>query len=427
VDAIDTAEDEAAGLDATDPQPTRRASFAVPPWPGGRHEEWAYLAGNSLGLMPRAARVAVEEELDAWGRHGVEAWFDADAPWLETTGQLRRPLAALVGAAPEEVVVMNALTVNLHLLAATFYRPDTARYAIVIEDNAFPSDSYAVQSQAAWHGHDPATAVVRLPPRDGEHTLRTEDVVEAIEREAPRLALVLLGAVNYLTGEALDLEAITAATRAAGAVSGWDLAHAVGNVPVALHDAGADFAVWCTYKYLNGGPGAPGGAFVHARHFAGRDPHRLAGWWGVDAGERFRMEPGFAAAAGADGWAASTPPILSTAPLAASLALFDEAGLPELRERSVRLTGYLEALLDGVAARRRLEVITPRDPARRGCQLSVAVDGARELAGRLRDEHGVVGDFREPDVLRLAPTPLYNTFHDCWRAAAALDEVLEPR
>ena len=235
---------------------------------------------------------------------------------------------------------------------------------------------------------------------------------------------MLLGAVNYLTGEVLDARAITEATHAAGAVSGWDLAHAIGNVPAELHDIGADFAVWCHYKYVNAGPGAPGGAFVHARHFAGAAPLRPAGWWGVDPAERFRMEPDFVPRAGAEGWAVSTPTILAFAPLRASLELFDEVGLPALRERSIRLTGYLETLLDEVASRRAMTVTTPRDPARRGCQLSVSAEGARALASRLRHEHGVVCDFREPDVLRLAPVPLYSTFHDCWRAATALDEVL---
>jgi kynureninase len=298
---------------------------------------------------------------------------------------------------------------------------------ILIEDDAFPSDSYAVQSQAAWHGRDPSRTVVRLRPAEGEHVLRTEDVVAAIEREGGRLALVLLGAVNYLTGELLDLAAITTAARDAGAVCGWDLAHAVGNVPLQLHDVGPDFAVWCNYKYVNGGPGAPGGVFVHERHLGEPALPRLAGWWGVHPEQRFRMEPGFVARDGAEGWAVSTPAVLSLAPLAASLALFDEVGLPALRERSVRLTAYLESLLDEIAGRRLLSLITPREPARRGCQLSVATTGARDLAARLRDEHGVVCDFREPDVLRFAPAPLYNTFHDCWRAAAALDEVVAAR
>ncbi len=415
---------EALRLDAADPLPSRRDDFVVPPWPGGRYAEWAYFAGNSLGLMPRKARAALEVSLAQWGSHAVEGWFEGVEPWLELAGSTRASIARLVGADEMEVVAMNTLTVNLHLLLATFYRPAGHRHRILIEDSAFPSDSHAVRSQAALHGHDPSTAIVRLQPRAGETTLRTDDVVDAIEREGDRLALVLLGAVNYLTGEVLDTRAITEATHAAGAVSGWDLAHAIGNVPAELHDIGADFAVWCHYKYVNAGPGAPGGAFVHARHFSGAAPLRAAGWWGVDPAERFRMEPEFVPRAGAEGWAVSTPTILAFAPLRASLDLFDEVGLRALRERSIRLTGYLETLLDEVAGRRTMSVTTSRDPARRGCQLSVSADGAGALASRLRHEHGVVCDFREPDVLRLAPVPLYSTFHDCWRAATALDDVL---
>ena len=421
---LDRDESEALLLDAADPLPSRRQEFEVPPWPGGRYPEWAYFAGNSLGLMPRSARPALAATLAQWGSHGVEGWFEGSEPWLELAGSTRASIARLVGADETEVVAMNTLTVNLHLLLATFYRPTGERHRILIEDSAFPSDSHAVSSQAALHGHDPSTAIVRLQPLVGEETLRTEDVVDAIEREGDRLALVLLGAVNYLTGEVLDARGITAATHAAGAVSGWDLAHAIGNVPGELHDIGADFAVWCHYKYVNAGPGAPGGAFVHARHFTGVAPLRPAGWWGVDPAERFRMEPDFVPRGGAEGWAVSTPAILAFAPLRASLELFDEVGLVALRERSIRLTGYLEALLDEVAERRAMTVTTPRDPARRGCQLSVSTEGARALASRLRHEHGVVCDFREPDVLRLAPVPLSNTFHDCWRAATALDTVL---
>ena len=412
--ALDT-EQDALRRDSGDPLPARRDAFEIPPWPGGAYPEWAYFAGNSLGLLPRSARPALAAELTAWSTLAVESWFEGDDPWLEASASTRGPLARLVGAEAHEVATMNSLTVNLHLLLASFYRPDGDRYRIVVEDSAFPSDSHAVQSQAALHGHDPADAVVRAP---------VDDLLATIDREGDRLALVLLGAVNYLTGERLDVPVLTAAAHAVGAVSGWDLAHAIGNVPVALHDAGSDFAVWCHYKYVNAGPGAPGGLFVHDRH--GTDPSRprLAGWWGVDRAERFRMEPDFVPAAGADGWAVSTPPILSLAPLRASLALFDDVGLPALRERSMRLTAYLEMLLDDVASRRQIGLPTPRDPERRGCQLSVSTHDARALATRLRERHGVVCDFREPDVLRFAPVPLSNTFHDCWRAAVALDDVL---
>jgi kynureninase len=423
---VSTAERSAVERDATDPVPSRRAAFAVPPWPGGRHPEWAYFAGNSLGLMPRAARARIEDELRSWSELGVEGWFEGPSPWLERAAGMRPSFARLVGADQDEVAVMSSLTVNLHLLLASFYRPAGRRQAILVEAGAFPSDQHAVHAQVAWHGHDPEDAVVRLRPRPGEQVLRTEYVVATIEREGPRLAVVLLGAVGYLTGELMDVEAITAATHAAGAVSLWDLAHAVGNVPLSLHDAGVDAAAWCSYKYVNGGPGAPGGVFVHARHH-GADVPRLAGWWGVDPDERFRMDPHFRPRRGAEGWAVSTPGVLSLAPLEAALAVFDESDLDALRQRSTRLTGYLETLLDDVATRRRLALLTPRDPSRRGCQLSVAVEGARALAGTLREAHGVVCDFREPDVLRFAPTPLYSTYLDCARAATALEDVLPPR
>jgi kynureninase len=394
-------------LEASDPLPSLRDEFVVPPW--------AYLAGNSLGLQPKAARAAVERELEEWGRLAVEGWFEAVEPWLEYAGSLRGPVARLVGAGEDEVAVMNSLTVNLHLLLATFFRPTRERFRILIEDAAFPSDSHAVQSQAAFHGFDAREAVVRVP---------LDGVADAIAEAGDSLALALLPAVNYLDGRVLDVEALTAAVHEVGAVAGWDLAHAIGNVPVRLHESGADFAVWCHYKYVNGGPGAPGGAFVHERHGLDLSLPRLAGWWGNDPAERFRMEPDFVPRPGAEGWAVSTPTILALAPLRASLEQFDRVGLDGLRARSLRLTAYLEELLDEVGRSRRLSVSTPRDPDLRGCQLSVACEGARTLAGRLRHEHGVVCDFREPDVLRLAPTPLYNTYEDCRRAAAALHEIL---
>lgn len=417
-------EGEALELDADDPLPSRRDLFEVPPWQGGAYPDWAYFAGNSLGLMPRQARAAIAAELDVWSDVAVEGWFEAPEPWLEYAGTTRPSIAGLVGARDDEVAATGALTVNLHLLLASFYRPTADRFRILVEDSAFPSDSHAVQSQAAWHGLDPTAVVVRVTPRPGESTLRTNDVVDRIAQEGEALALVLLGAVNYLTGELPDLRAITAAAHGVGAVSGWDLAHAIGNVPVELHDAGVDFAAWCHYKYVNGGPGAPGGVFVHARHTEGEPLPRLAGWWAVDPAERFLMRPDFVPRAGAEGWAISTPPILAFAPLRAALRIFDEVGIDALRARSVRLTAYLERLLDEVAATCPITVMTPRDPERRGCQLSVAVAGASSLAARLRYEHGVVCDFREPDVLRFAPVPLYNTFHDCWRGAVALQEVL---
>lgn len=398
-------EDEALARDAADPLPTLRDEFHVPPGV-------AYFAGNSLGLQPRATRAALLTELDDWARLGVEGHLEATHPWLPYHEELRGPAARLVGARPEETVVMNSLTVNLHLMMASFYRPAGHRTRILIEDTAFPSDSYAVRSQAAFHGLDPDQAVVRVP---------IDSIVEYLATEGERVALVLLGGVNYLTGVVLDIPAITAAGHAAGCLVGWDLAHAVGNVPLRLHDWDADFAAWCSYKYLNAGPGAVAGCFVHSRHLADVTLPRLSGWWGSDPATRFLMRPVVEPLSTADAWQVSNPPILAMAPLRVSLEMFDQVGMAALRAKSERLTGYLASLLREV---RGLRVITPADPARRGCQLSIRVGEAGKLARALREEDGVVADVREPDTIRLAPAPLYSTFHDCWRAADALSRRL---
>ncbi|TDC66399.1 kynureninase [Micromonospora sp. KC207] len=414
------AESEAHRLDKADPG--HRHLFHVPPADGGRYPQAAYLAGNSLGLQPRATRAELLADLDAWGRLGVEGHLEAERPWLAYHELLTGPVARLVGARPTEAVVMNSLTVNLHLLMVSFYRPAGRRTRIVIEDSAFPSDSYAVRSQARFHGLDPDATVLRLRPRPGEDALRTADVVDLLAAEGDTIALALLGGVNYLTGELLDIPAITAAGRAAGAVVGWDLAHAAGNVPLALHDWGVDFAAWCSYKYLNSGPGALAGVFVHERHLGRPDLPRFEGWWSTEAATRFEMAPTSRPPATVEAWQVSNPPILAMGPVRTSLELFDAVGMPALRERSVRLTGYLERLLDEVTTDRPLRVVTPRDPARRGCQLSVRIEtgSAGELTKRLRHEHGVIADAREPDVVRFAPVPLYSTYHDCWRVADAL-------
>jgi kynureninase len=425
-------EKQAFELDAADPQPSRRAEFCVPPFEcrGGEGVaacEAAYLAGNSLGLQPKALRERLGTELDDWARLGVEGHVEARRAWLPYHELLREPAARLVGARPEEVVVMNSLTINLHLLMVSFYRPTPDRPAILIEDSAFPSDSYAVRSQAAFHGLDPDTAVIRLAPRPGEAALRTEDVVSYLAANGSRIALVLLGAVNYFTGELMDIDAITAAGRAAGAVVGWDLAHAAGNVPLRLHDSGADWAAWCSYKYLNSGPGSLGGVFVHERHLTDRGLPKFAGWWSTDPRTRFAMAPTVTPVDTADSWQVSNPPIFAMAPVLVSLEMFDETGMAALRAKSVRLTGYLESLLDEVCAARQAGVITPRDQDRRGAQLSVRISDrdVGPVTDRLRQEFGVYADARRPDVIRLAPTPMYNTFHDCWRAATALAEVLD--
>ncbi|GAB2601279.1 kynureninase [Paractinoplanes abujensis] len=403
-----------------------RHLFHIPPAEGGDHPEVAYFAGNSLGLQPKATRVELNEDLDEWARLGVEGHLDAARPWLPYHELLTQPAARLVGALPSEVVVMNSLTVDLHLLMVSFYRPAGERTRIVIEDAAFPSDSYAVRSQARFHGLDPDTTVVRLRPRAGEDTLRTEDVVAFLETEGHTVALLMLGGVNYLTGELMDMPAITAAGKKAGAVVGWDLAHAAGNVPLSLHEWGADFAAWCSYKYLNSGPGALAGVFVHERHH-GADLHRFEGWWSTEASTRFEMTPESRPPRSADAWQVSNPPILAMGPVRTSLRIFDEVGMPALRERSLHLTTYLRDLLDEVVATRPLSVITPREPARHGCQLSVRLHegNAGALTKRLRFEHGVIADARQPDIVRFAPVPLYSTEEDCRRAAAALAACVE--
>jgi kynureninase len=423
-------EDDAHRRDEVDPG--HRHLFHVPPASGGPYDETAYLAGNSLGLQPRATAGELLADLAAWERLGVEGHFAAARPWFPYHERLREPAARLVGAHPREVVAMNSLTVNLHLLMVSFYRPDGARDRIVIEDQAFPSDSYAVRSQARLHGLDPDRVVVRLRPRPGEEELRAEDVEAFLAHEGDTVALVMLGAVNFLTGELLDVPAITAAGHRAGAVVGWDLAHATGNVPLELHDWDVDFAAWCTYKYLNAGPGAVAGAFVHERHL-GTELPRLEGWWSTAAETRFEMAPVSRPPASADAWQVSNPPILAMTPVRTSLELFDRVGMTELRRRSVALTGYLESRLAAVAAigadAGTARIITPRDPARRGAQLSLRVGAAdaAELTALLRDRCGVVVDSRPPDILRLAPAPLYSSFHDCWRAADALGQVLARR
>ncbi|MEO6886545.1 MAG: kynureninase [Jatrophihabitantaceae bacterium] len=420
--------DEAAAveLDRTDPLPTLRGQFHIPPDPSGGHPDAAYFAGNSLGLQPKRLREHLAAELDDWARLGVEGHVEAERPWVSYHELLREPAARLVGAQPAEVVVMNSLTVNLHLMMVSFYRPTAQRYAIVIEDNTFPSDSYAVRSQAAFHGYDPETAIIRLKARPGEAALRSEDVVQFLATQGENVALVLLGAVNYYSGEFLDIEAITAAGHAAGAIVGWDLAHAAGNVPLQLHDWDVDWAAWCSYKYLNSGPGSLAGAFVHSKHLADRTLPKFAGWWSTDPGTRFQMAAEVTAVDTADSWQLSNPPILALAPVLASMQMFDEVGLDALRAKSVRLTAYLEALVDQICAGLPVEIITPRQPERRGAQLSVRIRGieAGAVSDQLRHRHGVFADARQPDVIRLAPAPMYCTFHDCWRAATALAEVL---
>jgi kynureninase len=403
--SLDRTEAYARRLDREDPLAGFREEFHVP--------HGVYLCGNSLGLMPKRARAYVEEELDAWARLAVEGHFKGPHPWMPYHRLLREPMARVVGALSSEVVAMSSLSVNLHLMMASFYRPTRDRFRILVEEGAFPSDRYAVASQARFHGFDPREAV-----------LESDDVLAAIEEEGERIALVLIGNVNYATGRAYDVASISEAARGKGCRVGFDLAHGAGNLLLNLHDDGPDFAVWCCYKYLNGGPGTVGGAFVHERHAADRTIPRLAGWWGHDEETRFEMGPEFHPMAGAEGWQLSNPPILQMAALRASLEIFDRAGMTSLREKSEKLTGYLEALLDGLPLSR-FRVITPRAKNERGAQLSLRILGGRAKAVLARlAEAGVLCDFREPDIVRVSPVPLYNRFHDVFRFVQVLEEVL---
>lgn len=409
----------AATRDAADPLRDLRSEFLIPRHDG---EPMAYFVGNSLGLQPRGARAYVEEVLRKWEEEGVEGHFTGDAQWMTYHDLVREPLARLVGAEPLEVVAMNTLTVNLHLLMASFYRPTAERPVLLIEAGAFPSDRHAAWSQVRFHGFDPRTDLVEVAPDAPDGTISMDAIARAIDAHRDRLALVLWPGVQYRTGQAFDLAEIARLARDAGAACGFDLAHAVGNVDLSLHDSGADFAVWCHYKYVNAGPGAVAGAFVHARH-SRADLPRLAGWWGHDPSSRFRMEPEFVPAPGADGWQLSNPPILAMAPLRASLALFERAGMPALRAKSCSLTGYLEQLIDA-RLRGMLDVLTPRDPVQRGCQLSLRVHGGRDRGRSLFEflaARGVLGDWREPDVIRISPTPLYNRHADVLRFARAVE------
>ena len=422
----------ARAQDAADPLRALRARFALPAAPSG--EPLTYLCGHSLGLQPLAARTVIEEELADWARLGVEGHEHARRPWVPYHENFTAGLAALTGAEAAEVVAMNSLTVNLHLMLASFYRPRGARRRILIEAGAFSSDRHAVASQIAWHGLDPEETLLELAPRAGADLVSEAEIEACLAAHGAEIALVLWPGVQFRTGQVFDLARIARAAHAHGCLAGFDLAHSVGNVPLALHAADADFAVWCSYKYLNAGPGAIGGCFVHARHAAAqpRDRHRgalpgarLAGWWGHEEPTRFRMEPRFAAAPGAAAWAVSNPSILGAAPLLASLALFAEAGLPALRAKSLALSGFLAGCLEPLAPA--VRIVTPAAPAQRGCQLSLRIAGGPGRGRQVFEAlmaRGVVVDWRAPDIIRVAPVPLYNRFEDAWRFAAALGEVL---
>jgi len=402
---------------------SQREHFALPVGPDG--QPLIYFCGHSLGAAPRAARQLLAEELHDWEHLAVAGHHASRRPWIDYAQLLQPGLARLTGAEPGEVVAMNSLTVNLHLLMASFYRPQGRRRCIVVEQGAFSSDRHAVVSQLGWHGLQADDALIEIAPAPGDDLIDEAALDRVLHARGEEVALVLWPGVQYRTGQNFDLARVARAARSAGALCGFDLAHAIGNVPLSLHADGADFAVWCGYKYLNGGPGAIGGAFVHARHARAALPG-LAGWWGHDPESRFRMEPGFVPAAGAAGWQVSNPPILSAAPLLASLALFDAAGLDALRARSLAMNAWLLDALDA-ACGNRLQCLTPREAARRGCQLSLRVRAGRDAGRRVFEElgrQGVVADWREPDILRIAPVPLYNTQDEAARFVGILEAAL---
>jgi len=411
--AFEQGEAFAVEMDRRDPLASYRERFCFPKTAGGEH--CIYLCGHSLGLQPKSVHEYIEQELRDWAEFGVEAHFRARHPWMPYHRLLTDQIAELVGAKPVEVVVMNSLTVNLHLMMVSFYRPTRERFKILVERGAFPSDQYAVASQIRFHGLDPASALVELTARSGESCLRDEDIESRIEQEGHSIALILLGGLNYATGQAFDMARITRAGHARGCIVGFDLAHAAGNLPLKLHEWGPDFAVWCSYKYLNGGPGCIAGCFVHKRHAQASTLPRFAGWWGHDESTRFEMGPNFRPMAGAEGWQVSNPAILSLAALRASLDIFHEVGMERLRAKSVSLTGYLEFLLDQPSSN--FSIITPRESGRRGAQLSIRLPrSGRALCEQLANA-GILGDWREPDILRVAPAPLYNSFQDAYRFA----------
>ena len=411
----------ARALDAADPLARWRDEFWIPERADGRPQD--YFTGNSLGLQPKRLAAEMAEELAAWRRHGVEGHFEGRHPWMPYHEFVREPLARLVGARPDEVVAMNSLTVNLHLLMASFFRPSGRRRKILIEDHAFPSDRYAVRSQLRYHGLDEDADLVVVGAGDDGEVIEEADVEACLAEHGDEIALVLWPGVQYASGQSFDLQRIASSARAAGAAVGFDLAHAVGNVPLALHDSGADFAVWCSYKYLNSGAGAVAGAFVHERHHQQRDIPRFEGWWGHRADTRFQMGDRFEPAPGADAWQLSNPPILALAPVRVSLGIFDEVGMPALREKSLALTGFLERAVQAELGDD-IDVLTPGDPARRGCQLSLRLKRGRDVGRAVFEaltQSGVITDWREPDIIRAAPVPLYNRYEDCWRFVDTAD------
>jgi len=412
----------ARNCDAKDPLAKYRKEFHLPKDKEGN--PLIYLCGNSLGLQPKRTAEYLHQELTDWAELGVEGHTDAKHPWMPYHEFLTESMAEIVGAKPSEVVIMNGLTANLHFMLVSFYVPTIERFKIIIEKDAFPSDKYAVESQLAFHGYDPEDALLYWEPRKGEELCRLEDLSELLKEEGENVALILLGNPNYYTGQAYPIKEISDMGRAYGCKVGFDLAHGAGNIQPNLHDNGPDFAVWCTYKYLNSGPGSLGGVFVHERHANNKDLPRFAGWWGHNKTTRFNMRKEFDVLPGAEGWQLSNPPILSMAAIRASLDIFHEVGMATLRKKSIALTGFLEFLLDSLQDQR-IEVITPRNPNERGCQLSIQVKNADKKLHKKLTEAGVISDWREPDVIRVAPTPLYNSFEDVYQFIQRFKKILK--
>ncbi len=407
----------ASELDAKDDLRSYRNEFHIPLQKNG--DPHVYMCGNSLGLQPKRTKQFLNQELDDWATFGVEGHFHAKNPWLPYHEFLAESYAKIVGAKNSEVVAMNTLTVNLHLMMVSFYRPTQKRHKIIIEGDAFPSDIYAVESQIKHHGFLPESSLIKLRPRDGDSAIRTEDISAIIEREGDEIALIMLGGVNYYTGQVFDFEKITKIAHNKGINVGFDLAHAAGNIKLELHKWGVDFAVWCSYKYLNSGPGSVAGAFVHEKHHNTNLP-RFAGWWGHNKEDRFKMPDKFNPIISAEGWQLSNPPILSLAAIRASLSIFDEVGMDKLVSKSIKLTDYLVFLLNSINTDR-IEIITPKE---RGCQLSIRVkNGDKKLFDSITVK-GVIADWREPDVIRVAPIPLYNSFQDVFKFYTILEEEL---
>jgi len=394
--------------DQSDPLKTHREQFYFPQRNG---KDAIYFCGNSLGLQPKKVRPAIEQELNDWHHHAVEGYWNAENPWLYYQQYCSKPLTSIVGASQDELTVMNTLTVNLHLLLMSFYRPTKQRFKVLMEAGAFPSDQYAVETQVRLHGFDPETAIIEVAPRPGEHLIREEDIFDIIDQESSSLAIILLGGINYYTGQLFNMQSITEAAHRVGAVAGFDLAHVVGNVPLKLHDWEVDFAVWCSYKYLNGGPGAVGGAFIHERHARDTNRQRLGGWWGNEESTRFKMEKGFKPKSRAEGWQISTAQVFNMVALKASLELFESAGMAALRDKSIKLTNYLEFLLKHIE-NIKFEIITPKNCKERGAQLSLLFhEKGREIQQKMTDA-GIIVDWREPGVIRISPAPLYNSYGD---------------